>query len=268
MDNVKLPPALASALSEERTPKFLATLDAGGVPNVVPVISIRPGRGDELIFAELMIWKTKKNLLENARVCVVAVSRDLTWWEIRGDFLGFETKGDYFEELSRLDMFRYNAYSGIRSAGVIRAVGVSAPEKVFRPALIPGLAASKLRSAARGGGPHAMPRPVAEKFNRFRAAKAIAVRGGDGYPAASLASTMFPAGRSRLVMAADELPSPARNSAKPCNAAASVITFDPVAYQVKGLLRRATYPGGLRMAVMNVEETYSASPPLPGKRLA
>ena len=259
--------SLVCALSNDKTPKFLATLDAGGVPNIVPVISIRAADDHTLIFADFMVWKTKKNLLENQHVSVLVLSPELSWWAIKGTFQGFEKTGEYFETLSRQDMFRYNAYSGIRSAGVIKVEDVSEKHRLFNPASVLESTAAMIRSriAIRGDG--VMPPQVTEKFRRIKSAKAIAVRGRDGFPVAVITPSMFPIGNSHLLLGISDFP-PKTLLNCPVNAAASVITYEPIAYQVKGLLHRTYRIGAVRLAAMRIEEVYSASPPLPGKRIA
>ena len=258
---------LAQALMSDRTPKFLATLDAGGVPNIVPVISMRAADDETLIFAEFMIWKTKKNLLENPNVRVAVLSPELSWWAIKGTFKGFETSGEHFEILSQQDMFRYNPYTGIRSAGVIQVEDVSEKHRLLNPASVVELAAAMLRSRTALNSKGIMPPPVVEKFRRFKSAKALAVRGADGFPAAVITSAMLPIGNSHLIVGTSYFPEEI-SLKRPINAAACVITYDPVAYQVKGHLRRTPRIGNLQLATMRVEEVYSASPPLPGKRIA
>ncbi len=49
--------------------------------------------------------------------------------------------------------------------------------------------------------------------------------------------------------------------------AASVITFDPVAYQVKGTWQGIKSYLGINLASMHITEVYSACPPLPGVRI-
>ncbi|MFH1538320.1 MAG: pyridoxamine 5'-phosphate oxidase family protein [bacterium] len=273
------------AFAEDRTPKFLATLDAGGAPNIAPVISLKAADEKTIIFAEFMIWKTKKNLLECPKIEIVLVSPKLKWWRIRGVFRGFETKGKYYEEMSMVNMFRYNAYSGIRSAGVIEVEDLSPPRSIVDGGGMLELGVSLLRShvslsAVRflsGGGSAGaagdgrrvdMPPQVEEKFQRVKAAKAIAVRDADGYPAASLCPTLFPVRASRMIVSRNDLPEAARGLDRPAGFAVSVITFDPIAYQVKGQLRRAGGVGSMRFASLDVEEVYSSCPPSPGKRIS
>ena len=49
--------------------------------------------------------------------------------------------------------------------------------------------------------------------------------------------------------------------------AAAVITMEPVAYQVKGQFQGWRSSLGRKLGDIRVQEAYSASPPLPGKRL-
>jgi hypothetical protein len=50
--------------------------------------------------------------------------------------------------------------------------------------------------------------------------------------------------------------------------AASVLTFEPLAYQIKGEFLGLERSLGRLAGVVAVQEVYSASPPLPGKRIA
>lgn len=255
--------ALREALSGEFVPKFLATVSAEGMPNVVPVISIEPDGDDTLIFAELMIWKTKKNLQEDPRVSVAVISDDFRHWTIRGRFEGFETTGARLDKVGGHDMYRYNAYTGPRAAGVIRIQDIISHGKIVTAGAVLGLPGVLLSGAGRGGDPAgAMPPQVRGKFGKLRAGKCLAWPGAEGWPLAVMRFAVAARGASRLVIGGGPLP-PLLNGG-PVPAALCVITPDPVAYQVKG---RITGHGGLGTLRMAVDEVYSASPPIPGKRI-
>ena len=49
--------------------------------------------------------------------------------------------------------------------------------------------------------------------------------------------------------------------------AASVITQQLVSYQVKGKYRGREKVGGVEVDVIDIDEVFSAGPPLPGKRV-
>jgi len=265
----ELDPEAITALSGSRTPKFLATRDDGGTPNVVPVLSLEAVDERTIIFAELMIWKTRRNLEADQRVSILAISADLRAWTIKGRFKEFQRTGPHYDHLMKSEDVRYNAYSGIRSAGVIEVL--DAPRKLeFSRA---GLMVDAIRSrwlarrvAGDGGGGFAMPPQLRDKFGRIRAAKAVAFLDDEGHPECLPAMAMATAGAAGLVWGgsgSEQLAFPRSGQ----RVAAAVITMEPVAYQVKGEFQGWRSSLGRKLGAIRVQEAYSASPPLPGKRL-
>jgi hypothetical protein len=111
-----------------------------------------------------------------------------------------------------------------------------------------------------------MPVQVAEKFSRLRAAKALAWLDAGGHPDCLPAFPLLPAGRSRLVFGGSAVEGLGRLTAGSLVAAA-VLSMEPVAYQVKGDFTGLRASLGRRFGVIDVRESYSACPPLPGERL-
>ena len=262
---VSLEKDLHAALSGEMTPKFLATLDADGCPNCVPIISLTPYGDGELIFGEFLMNKSRKNLLQDARVSVAVLNGSLEGWSLRGRFTGFETSGERVEYLNSQPVFRYNAYTGIRAAGTIAIEETSQRTRLSKAQLL--LSFAKLRAFAaissRRNVRPCMPRQVVEKFRRLSAARAAAFVDSDGYPRAFALMACIANGPDRLILGdrlfaayADAIPEGALM-------AVSVITTDPIAYQVKGTYARRR--GGI--GTVDVHACYSASPPLVGERL-
>jgi len=265
----KLSPAVMRALSGARTPKFLATRDGQGIPNVVPVLSLEAADEQTIIFGEMMIWKTRRNLEADARVSILVLSPDLRGWTVRGRFVEFQRTGAYFDHIMGSESIRYNAYSGIRSAGVIQVVDVARTFKLSQAGLLLDTARSRWlarrlsRNSSEGG---AMPRQVQEKFSRLQAAKTVAYLDAGGHPDCLPALSLVPAGPARLVWGAGALEDLAGlTPGSPM--AAAVITPEPVAYQVKGEFAGWRRSLGRKLGVIEVREAYSACPPLPGQRL-
>jgi predicted pyridoxine 5'-phosphate oxidase superfamily flavin-nucleotide-binding protein len=262
-------PELRQALQGERTPKFLATVSADGIPNVVPVISIEPESDSTLLFAELMIWKTKSNLLADPRVSVSVLSDDFHHWTLRGRFEGFEETGPRFEHVSSNNLFRYNAYTGPRSAGVIRIEDIVSHGSLTAVGNVCGLLAMQLTRAT-AFGLHkkgvTMPPQVLKKFARLKAGKCLAYTDRGGHPVAVARLGMAPMGVDRLLIGNETMSPTVYDGTLP--AAACVIAFEPVAYQVKGHITRKAGIPGARAFVLEVDEVFTASPPIPGKRIA
>lgn len=254
---------LKQALSGEMTPKFLATLDDAGKPNCVPVISLAPWDDTTLIFGEFLMNKTRANLLVNDKVGVTVINDALETWSLKGTFLGFETTGPHVEWINHQPMFRYNAYTSIRAAGVIRVESVSSMSAYSSKGLLFDFAQLWLAAPfLKRSGRACMPLRVREKFGRTKAVRALAFRDEDGFPCTMTVMACIPSGANRLLLRSKAICA-CRDISPETEVAISIITMDPVAYQVKG-----TYQGCVAgCGVVQVNECYSASPPLLGERL-
>jgi hypothetical protein len=264
----KLSAEAMRALSGGRTPKFLATRSTDGIPNVVPVLSLEAADEGTIIFGEMMIWKTRRNLETDPRVAIMVLTPDLRGWTIRGQFVEFQRSGPHFDHIMASENVRYNAYGGIRSAGVIRVLGVTRAFKLSQGGLLLDTVRSRWlarRLSRDGPAEGVMPVQVSEKFSRLRAAKALAFLDASGHPDCLAALPLVPAGPAKLVFggAAGDLDGLAPGSP----VAAAVLSLEPVAYQVKGQFAGLRPCLGRRLGVIHVRESYSASPPLPGQRL-
>jgi len=269
LPEAKLDPGVARALSELRAPKFLATRDADGVPNVVPVLSLEAVDERTIVFGEMMIWKTRRNLEADPRVSILVLSPDLRVWTVRGRFVEFQRSGPYFDRVASDESARYNPYGSYRSAGVIEVLGMTRISQSSQLGLL--LATLRCRLPARGlsrdGLPLlAMPVQVQEKFGRLKAAKALAIVDASGHPDCLPGLPLLTAGRGRLVFsggAARDLSGVAPGT----TIAAAVLTLEPVAYQLKGAFAGMRRSLGQAFGVIDVREAYSACPPLPGQAL-
>jgi len=250
-------PGLLPALRGEMTPKFLATRSASGVPNVVPVISILPAEDepDILFFGNFLLRKSIKNLREDSRVGILVITPELQGWALRADFLEFQRTGPYVDRQMGSSLLRYNAYTGIRDAGVLRVRSVDGAFRLSRLRVARDYLLARLTALSRIGRPAAgvaLPLPVRREFAKMAAVKVLAWLGADGYPVVAPALSLQPAGAGRLV---------AWGAAPPAGApvAANILTFEAISYQAKGRWE----DGALR-----VEEVYAGGPPIPGGRVA
>ncbi len=256
-----------AALAPGRTPRFLATRDAAGIPNIVPIMSLEAVDRETIIFREMMIWKTRRNLEGDQRLAICVLSADLRSWTVRGRFREFQAKGPLFERVAENESSRYNPYGGIRSVGVIQVVDVARSSALSPRALLVDTLRARWAGRAVGGrGPAPIPAQVEEKFSRLKAAKALGTVDADGQPDAFPAFPLVPAGADAMIAGGPAATELARYPAG-APVAAAVITTEPVAYQVKGALEGMQRGLGRRFAVIRISEAYSASPPLPGERL-
>lgn len=224
-------------------PKFLATVDGEGRPNLVVVSSLEYFEG-QLIFGNLMLWKTARNLEKNSEVAALVISPQLDYFYLEGNFLGFAETGPVMDHLRKSEMVRYNAYTSFRNAGTIEITAVTPLRKLSPLRILQEYMRSRVRFR---GGVVNFPRAVAEKFDAMKSIK-VAV-----YSDKKLHLQIMPAARCRgdRIHSFAELPPGARY-------AANVITPEVVSFQVKGTVEAE----GLR-----VEEIYACGPPVPGKQI-
>ena len=258
-------PGLLDALRGEMIPKFLATRNAAGVPNVVPCISLMPAENqpDIVFFGNFLLRKSIRNLKEDVRVGILVITPELHGWVLRGDFVEFQSKGEYVDRQESSSMLRYNAYTGIRNAGIIRVrsvTGVFAISKlqVAKEYLLARAAALRKPSPLEDCAE--IPLQVQREFRKMIAVKVLEWIGDDGYPQVVPALSLQPTGTEALVCyvnAGQSLPSAG------VQAAANILTFEAVSYQAKGKWDIRGNAG-----VIQVQEIYAGGPPIPGERVA
>jgi hypothetical protein len=264
-----------AALRGEKTPRFLATRSPEAEPNVVPCLSLIPDDDDQadiLFFGNFLLRKSIKNLERDARVGILVVTPELHGWILTGDFLEFQRTGAYVERQNSARMLRYNAYSGIRNAGLIRVRSVEAAFTLSRLQVAKDFALARL--AALGGMPRSgtthdqdgvrVPLPVRREFARMAAIKVLAWVRGDGYPLIVPALSLQPKGERELVgRLHGRLGSPQPLPPTGAPVATNVLTAEAISYQAKGRWEQSGKTGTIR-----VQAVYAGGPPLPGGRIA
>lgn len=257
-------PDLLTALRGEMTPKFLATRSATGVPNVVPCISLQPAddQPDTVFFGNFLLRKSIKNLNEDSRVGILVITPELRGWILKCDFVEFQRTGTYVDQVMSGSLLRYNAYTGIRDAGILRIRSIDSPFAISKMQVMMDyvrarFAGIKPRHTSDGV---TMPRQVQNEFAKMIAVKVLAWIGDEGYPMVVPALSMQPAGAENLVC---RIPSTLPHPPTDAQVATNILTFEAISYQAKGKWELRGDTGKIR-----VQEVYAGGPPLPGGRVA
>ncbi len=261
-------PGLLDALRGEMTPKFLATRDAAGIPNIVPVVSILPAEDqpDLLFFGNFLLRKSIRNLQADPRVGVLVITPELRGWRLKADFVEFQTTGPLVERQMNSSLLRYNAYTGIRNAGLMQVRSVEGEFQigklqVLSEFLLARLAHAMGRRHLEEGAPSVrVPAPVQLEFARMIAVKVLTWIGADGYPEVRPCLSLQPSGSHGLgAWIGGRLPAPPSGA----RVSANILTFDAISYQAKG-----TWSARGSVGRMVVGEVYAGGPPIPGGRVA
>ncbi|MBN1146936.1 MAG: pyridoxamine 5'-phosphate oxidase family protein [Anaerolineales bacterium] len=271
-------PGLLDALRGAMTPKFLATRSpddesGSGAPNVVPCISLLPAddQPDTLFFGNFLLRKSIKNLERDQRLAVLVITESLDGWVLKGDFVEFQRTGAYVDRQMGSDLLRYNAYTGIRNAGVLRVRSLEWSFRISKLQAARDFALARLASLSgnirkisehpTASAATTVPLPTRREFARMAAVKVLSWIDEDGYPIVVPALSLQPAGEHGLVGWLDMrgMPTPPPGVL----AAANILTFEAISYQAKG----RWFPSG-GGGVLQVQEVFAGGPPHPGGRVA
>ena len=262
---------LLDALRGEMTPKFLATRNTEGIPNVVPCVSILPAddQPDTLFFGNFLLRKSIKNLEVDKRVAVLVMTQDLKGWMLKCDFVEFQRTGANVDRQMSSNLLRYNAYTGIRNAGVMRVLSLEGRFKISKIQVLLDYLRAKTKTLRVSDNSNniknqetvKIPLPTRQEFARMVAVKVLAWIGEDDYPIIVPALSMQPAGENTLVgvLSGVDLPKPSPGA----RVATNILTFQAISYQVKGQWQPSGNTGKLQ-----VQEVYAGGPPYPGGRVA
>jgi hypothetical protein len=264
-------PGLVQALCHEMTPKFLASRSPDGVPNVVPCTSIMPAGDvqDRLIFGNFLLRKTVGNLDADPRVGILVFTTDLQGWMLQGEFQGWQRSGAYVDRLNSTDLLRYNAYTGIRNAGIIQVRKVVRCFRISKARVVADYLLARTAPTPRApADATTLPTPVRAGYSPITAVRVLAFLDGEGYPLVVPVLSLQPRGEHTLVCAeglsADLLePLPAG-----VPVAANLLTLAVVSFQAKGRWLGSRRTLGMPLGAMAVTAVYAGGPPIPGGQVA
>jgi len=263
----KISPSLHEALSGEMTPKFVATVDPEGKPNLVLIVSLKPEGDDRMVYGDFLMNKTAKNIEKNQKLGVFVITEDLQWWYMKADHLEFQTAGPIVDKINDGDFFRYNAYMSVRRAGIVGLKEIAAEGKVGKLAMATDFGLTSLSKKSGTPEQNKLSHPVYEKLARLQAVKILSYVGEDGYPVCLPIQSAQPASKSLLAFGALSAPDSILSIPENTFCTVNVLTDDPVSYQVKGPF--LGFSKGLfgKTGTIRIEEVWNASPPLAGERI-
>jgi hypothetical protein len=263
----RLDQELVEVMKEFQVPKFMATKDSEGEPNVVPVLSWTVYEGNTLVYGDFMTYKTRKNVNDgNTKFSILVFTSDLDSWLIKTDFESYHRNDEIYEFIAQTPLFRYNQYTNARGAGVAEAIwasqkyGISKLNVLFA-FLKAKMAGRKISTQETAEGN--MPLNVLKRMSQMAAVKVIAYISEDGYPVAFPEFGMIPISSNRLVVKRGEEKRRGFSLNDGERVAISLVTLEPAAFQLKGYFREIDDSTGY----IDLDRVYTCSLPRPGVRV-
>ena len=267
-------PGLKKALAGEMTPKFLATRSSDGIPNIVPCTSLTLAGDveDRLIFGNFLLRKSVDNLNQDTRVSIMVITADLEGWILQGDFAEWQQTGAYADHLNNSDLLRYNAYTGIRNAGVIQIKRVFRHFRISKIRVMIDYLLARVAAFSKTEGYSnqgmELPPVVKKNFGLIMAVRILTFLDDEGYPLAVPTLSLQPAGENRLLCTQGLFANTIEKLAVDSPVAASLLTFDVVSFQAKGHWLGSSCLMGASTGSMLVTSVYAGGPPIPGRQVA
>ena len=267
MDDFRLDQELADVMKEFEVPKFMATKNSEGEPNVVPVLSWTVYEGNTMVYGDFMTYKSRKNVNDgNNQISVLVFTTDLNSWLIKADFESYHRNDQIYEFIAQTPLFRYNQYTNARGAGVAEANWASQKYGISKLSVLSAFLKAKLagrkvpiEETVEGN----MPLNVLKRMSQMAAVKIIAYISEDGYPVAFPEFGMLPVSSNRLVVKRGEEKRRGFSLKDGTRVAISLVTLEPAAFQMKGYFREIDDSTGY----IELDRVYTCSLPRPGVRV-
>jgi len=267
VDDFRLNQELADVMKEFEVPKFMATKDSEGEPNVVPVLSWTVYESNTLVYGDFMTFKSRKNVNNgNSQMSILVFTTNLDSWLIKADFESYHRNDEIYEFMAQTPLFRYNQYTNARGAGVAEAVWTSQKYGISKVNVLSAFLKAKMSSrkvpkqeTMEGN----MPLNVLKRLSQMAAVKVIAYISEDGYPVAFPEFGMVPVSSNRIVVKRGEEKRRGFALKDGTRVAISLVTLEPAAFQLKGHFREIDDSTGY----IELDRVYTCSLPRPGLRV-
>ncbi len=264
----KLTGKAAKAFSNQHFFKFAATVNEEGIPNVVPILSAKMTGPDTIAFVKFMVWKTRQNFEANKKISFSCSDMKGHCYLAKGEFVEWMSKGELLEEFENEVIYRYNAYMGANVLGIIKVNDVAEFEcdKMLGPTLKKLVNKIGLPKKTKITSP--MPSQVMDKWANASSIKYLGLIDTDGEPVAVPAQGITAPSPDTVEFPMPKDPkNPLSNLEEGQAMAASMFALDPCAFQVKGIFKGIRGQSNKKTGTMKVNEVYSASAPIPGRRI-
>lgn len=250
--------------------KLVATIDERGWPHLTIITSNRAISKDQIVWGQFTVGSSKENVLKNPKQGIIFMTGDMPFriLQIKADFTHTKTEGEHIDYFNNSNLMRYMTYMNVYKVYYNKVFAVSS----IRTLPLGGIAKGIIKNLIGKGGAKTN---LEEKRLNVIGNKIFGgkinpkflgyIDPSDGYPIIIPVVQLLAADNNRLVFPPSALKEDLE--AIPINSKVAILgmTMDLANQLVIGTFTGFHKFRGIRLGVIEIEEVYNSSPPIPGK---
>ncbi len=250
--------------------KLIATVDSRGWPHLTIITSNRAIAKDQVVWGRFTDGLSKKHVLDNPKQGIIYMTGDMPFriLQLKIDFTHTKKDGPDIEYFNQSNLMRYMTYMNVYKAYYNKVVAASSVRKlslggiamgIIKAMMAKGAAKTKLgEKRLNPVGYKIFKGPINPKFIAY-------IDPSDGYPIIIPCVQLTAADHNRFVFSPSVLKNDLGNIPIGCITAVLGMTFSLANQLAKGTFIGFKKFRGIKLGVIEIEEIYNSSPPLPGK---
>jgi hypothetical protein len=251
--------------------KLIATIDKRGWPHLTIISSNRAIAKDQVVWGQFSNGQSKKNIFENPKHGIFFMTGDMPFRfvQIKANFSHTKTEGEDLEYFNNMKLMRYLTYYNVYKVYYNKVIAAS----YIRKLSLGGIALGLIKNLI---GKGATKTKLDEKrlnvlgFNIFKGPfnpKFLAyIDPTDGYPIITPCIQLTAPDRNRLVFPPSALKTDLESIPENSKVAVLGMNMDLANQLVNGTFIGYNKYRGVKLGVIEIEEIYNGSPPLPGEQ--
>lgn len=269
--NSKLSEKAMKFTQPEMMLKLVATIDERGWPHLTIITSNQAFNENEIVWGQFSRGNSKKNVQNvNPKQGLFYMTIDMPFkcMRVKAKFTDIKKEGKELQHFNKSELLRYMTYMNVYKAYYNEVIAVSSIKKLSLLGLIGGI----LKTLIAKGGVKTNVKEEAlnvigyDLFTGVMNPKFLTyIDPQDGYPIIVPVIQLQAADHNRLVFSPSLYKEELQSIPKGEKVAVIALNMDLASQVVKGTFRGFERSRLMNVGIIDIEECYNSSPPLPGK---
>ncbi len=249
--------------------KLVSTIDPKGRPHLTIITSNRAINKSQIVWGEFTIGTSKANVQSNPKQGIFYMTAEMPFKciQVKVDFSHTKMEGEDIESFNRSNLMRYMTYMNIYKVYYSNIKSVSPIRRLPLGGIVNGLLKNAIgKNGAKTGlnekrlnavGYKLFKGPVNPKFIAY-------LDPSDGYPLIVPCIQLQAVDHNRLAFPLTVFKSDLEAIPQNCKVAVLGMNMDLANQVVKGTYLGIQKFRGIKFGIVDIEEIYNSSPPIPG----